>query len=77
MLFGVQSADDKSAAAAIGVNPFFIRDYKLAARNYGYTGVESALLLLHQYNLRSVGVNDAGTEDASLMKEMISKIMMS
>ena len=77
MLFGVQGADDKSAAAAIGVNPYFIKDYKLAARNYGYAGVESALLLLHQYNLRSVGVNDAGTEDASLMKEMISKIMMS
>jgi DNA polymerase-3 subunit delta len=47
----------------------------LAAKNYGYAGIEQALLLLHQYNLRSVGVNDVGTGDASLMKEMVLKIM--
>lgn len=75
-LFAVQSADEKAAAAAIGVNPFFIKDYLLAAKNYGYGGVENALLLLHQYNLRSIGINDAGTEDASLMKEMIIKMAM-
>jgi DNA polymerase-3 subunit delta len=75
MLFGVQSQDEKSAASAIGVNPFFIKDYMLAAKNYGYAGIEQALLLLHQYNLRSVGVNDVGTGDASLMKEMVLKIM--
>lgn len=76
MLFSVQGSDDKSAAAAIGVNPFFFKDYKLAAQHYGYAGTESALLLLHQYNLRGIGVNDAGTEDASLMKEMVVKMMM-
>ncbi|MBS1750884.1 MAG: DNA polymerase III subunit delta [Bacteroidetes bacterium] len=76
MLFGINTTDDKTAAAEIGVPPFFINDYKLVAKNYGYTGVESTLLLLHQYNLRSLGVNDAGTEDASLLKEMITKIMM-
>ncbi len=74
MLFGLQSQDEKSAALAIGVNAFFIKDYLLAAKNYGYDGIEQALLLLHQYNLRSVGVHDAGTADASLMKEMIFKI---
>jgi len=40
------------------------------------SGVENALLMLHQYNLRSLGVYDAGTEDASLMKEMVVKIML-
>ncbi|MFT3701611.1 MAG: DNA polymerase III subunit delta [Agriterribacter sp.] len=76
MLFSVQGADDKTASAAIGVNPFFMKDYKLAARNYGYNGTENTLLLLHHYNLRSIGIHDAGTEDASLMKEMIVKMMM-
>ncbi len=73
MLFGIKG-DDKSAAAAIGVNPYFIKDYMAAAKTYGYDGVEQTLLLLHQYNLRSIGIHDAGTEDASLMKEMVSKI---
>ena len=37
--------------------------------------VENALLLLHHYNLRSVGVGDAGTADGDLMKELVMKIV--
>lgn len=74
-LFSIQSQDEKAAAAAIGVNPYFMKGYLLAKKNYGFAGVEQALLLLHEYNLRSVGVHDAGTEDASLVKEMVWKIM--
>jgi DNA polymerase-3 subunit delta len=75
MLFGAQG-DDKAVATQTGINAWFLKDYKISATLYGYEGVQAALLLLHQYNLRSVGVNDAGTEDASLLKEMIYKIMM-
>ncbi|MBS4063730.1 MAG: DNA polymerase III subunit delta [Chitinophagaceae bacterium] len=75
MLFGVQG-DDKSVAAQTGINQWFLKDYKASAAAYGYEGVQAALLLMHEYNLRSVGVNDVGTEDASLLKEMIYKMMM-
>jgi DNA polymerase-3 subunit delta len=76
MIFGQSGNDEKAVAAAIGVNPFFIRDYMQAARNYGYSGVENALLLLQQYNLKSLGVHSVATEDASLMKELIIKMTM-
>jgi DNA polymerase III subunit delta len=75
MMFGADTIDEKSLASAIGVNPFFIKDYLKAAKLYTYPGVEKALLLLHQYNLKSIGVGDTGTEDASLLKEMAVKIM--
>ncbi len=75
MLFGVQG-DDKVVAAQTGINAWFLKDYKASATVYGFDGVQSALLLMHHYNLRSVGVNDTGTEDASLLKEMIYKMMM-
>lgn len=75
MLFGAQG-DDKAVAAQTGINAWFLKDYKATASLYGYEGVQSALLLMHHYNLRSVGVNDVGTEDASLLKEMIFKMMM-
>ena len=75
MVFGAGSHDEKSVATAIGVNPFFIKDYMQAANLYKYEGVERILLLLHTYNMRSLGVNDVGTEDASLLKEMVVKIM--
>ena len=75
MVFGAGTTDEKGVAAAIGVNPFFSRDYLQAAKVYNYEEVEKALLLLHNYNLKSVGVNDSGTEDASLLKEMVIKMM--
>ena len=45
-------------------------------KNYGYAGTEQLLLLLHQYNMKSLGVGDSGTESASLMKEMVVKMML-
>jgi DNA polymerase III subunit delta len=74
MVFGQQSEDEKAVAASIGVNPYFIKDYLLAAKNYSLEGVESALLLLHDFNLRSIGVNQVNAEDISLLKEMIVKM---
>ncbi len=75
MIFGAGTNDEKAIASAVGVNPYFVKDYLAAARNYGDNGVERILLLLHQYNLRSIGVHDAGTEDADLMKELVVKMM--
>lgn len=46
-----------------------------AYENYGFAGIEKILLLLHQYNLRSIGVNDASYEVHSLLKEMTVKII--
>ena len=75
MIFGAGTSDEKTIATSIGVNPYFMKEYMLAARMYTYPGVEKALLLLHHYNLKAVGVGDTGTEDASLLKEMAVKIM--
>ncbi|MDD2792500.1 MAG: DNA polymerase III subunit delta [Sediminibacterium sp.] len=75
ILKSLPNPDERSAAAALGVNPYFIKDYLSAARKYDYAGVEKTLLLLHEYNLRSVGVHDGGTSDAGLMKELVVKMM--
>jgi DNA polymerase-3 subunit delta len=75
MLFGM-NADDKTIAAATGIHFFVLKEYKYTASIYGYRGVESALLLLHQYNLKSVGINSTSTSDASLLKEVLFKIMI-
>jgi DNA polymerase III subunit delta len=74
MIFGIPGPDDKTAASVLGVSPFFVKDYLLAAKNYGFAGTENALLLLHQYNLKSVGVGSVNVEDASLMKELVAKL---
>ncbi len=75
MIHGAGTGDPKTLATTIGVNPYFMKEYMEGAKLYNYPQVEKAILLLHQYNLKSVGVGDAGTEDASLMKEMLVKMM--
>ena len=76
MVYSVSSRDEKSLAAAIGVNIFFVRDYLQAAQQYSAATIERILLLLHEYNLRNIGINDAGTSDADLLKEMAVKMIM-
>ena len=75
MIFGAPGNDEKAIASAIGVNPFFMKDYMQASKLYQYQGVERALLLLHQYNLKSVGINSSGATDAALLKEMVYKML--
>ena len=58
MIFGMANTDDRSVATELGVNPYFVKDYTNAARKYAYDGVERIMLLLHEYNLRSVGVKN-------------------
>lgn len=74
MVFGAGTQDEKAIATAIGVNSFFVKDYLQAAKVYDYQGIERILLLLHQCNLKSIGINNAGTEDGSLLKEMVCKM---
>jgi len=72
----VRARGEKEQAAELGINPFFIRDYAVAARNYGKSGTEKALLLLHEYNLRNIGIgNDTRPEE--LMKEMVFRMVQS
>jgi DNA polymerase-3 subunit delta len=75
MMYGISSRNDKTVSAALNINPYFVKDYLQAVQLYSFPEVEKALLLLNHYNLRSVGVNDTGTEDASLLKEMVFKIL--
>jgi DNA polymerase-3 subunit delta len=75
MLFGVNPAERRSSASLLGVNPYFMKDYLNASAKYEQRGVERVLLLLHHYSLKGVGIGDAGTSDAELMKEMVVKMM--
>lgn len=76
-IYSVFGMDNKGESAFISIfrNPFAAKTAMQAMNTYGYNGIEKIILLLHSYNLRSIGINDAGTEDADLMKEMVVKMM--
>jgi DNA polymerase III subunit delta len=75
MIYSISARDEKSVAAAIGVNSYFVRDYLQTAMKFSSSEVEKVLLLLHQYNLKGIGVNDIGSSDAMLLKEMAVKMI--
>jgi DNA polymerase-3 subunit delta len=57
-------------------NIFAAREAAATMRLYRYEGVEKALLLLHDYNLRSVGIHSADNHGGALLKELVVKIML-
>jgi DNA polymerase III subunit delta len=75
MIYSVPSRDEKSVATAIGVHSYFVRDYLQTAMKFSSQEIEKVLLLLHQYNLKGIGVNDIGSTDAMLLKEMTVKMI--
>ena len=74
-IFGMADKSENALKPLFYNNSFAARDAVTAIKKYSYEGVERVLLLLHEYNLRSVGINDTGTPDASLMREMVVKMM--
>lgn len=62
-------------AAELGVNPFFIKDYERAARTFSMDHAIRVIGLLHEYDLRSKGVNNEGTGSGELLRELTQKIM--
>jgi len=75
MIYGLNTRDEKTIASSLGINAFFIKDYLRTTTMYSYADIEKLLLLLSDYNLKSIGINSAGTSDASLLKEMVIKMI--
>jgi len=77
-VYGISGMNEKTEYAVsplFNKNSFAARAGLQAYNNYGYAGVEKILLLLHQYNLKSVGIQNSGAGDAELMKEMVVKMI--
>ena len=75
IIFGMADKTEAALRPLFYNNPYAVKEAMATAKMYGYEGVERSLLLLHEYNLKSIGVNSTGTSDASLLKEMVVKMM--
>ena len=57
------------------INPFFVREYEKGAQSYNSSKVVSVISHLRNYDLRSKGVGDAGTNQGDLLKELMFIIL--
>jgi len=74
--FGMSDQSDNTLKPLFYFNVQALQQGKLMMKNYGYAGVEKLLLLLHHYNLRSIGIGDSGSSGPMLMKEMVAKMVI-
>ncbi len=73
--YGMKDKSDMALKPLFYFNPVSLAQAKDAMKHYGFAGIERMLLLLHHYNLKSIGIGDNGTSGALLMKEMVVKMM--
>ena len=66
--------NDTKIASLLGINPFFIKEYKTASINYDLKQVVRIISILRDYDMFSKGVG-VKKVDPSLLKEMVVKII--
>jgi len=72
----LQLTDKSQAPSALGVAPFFVRDYQTAARYYTLPKLAAIIGYLKDADLKSKGVRNTGTvSDGEIIKELIFKIL--
>ena len=66
---------DRVAASALGVSPFFVKDYAAAAKRYSAGKTFAIIGYFREIDARLKGINNPSAKDADLWKELIYKIM--
>lgn len=62
------------AARALGVHPYFVKDYQTAARNYPMKKVSAIIGSIREVDMKSKGVGAANLSQGDLLKELLVKI---
>ena len=71
---GLKDKNPKNVAAAIGVNPYFLKEYDLAVKNYPMRKVSQIVGALRDIDVKSKGVGANALPQSDLLKEMLYKI---
>ena len=66
--------DDRRLASMLGINPYFLSEYKLASSNYNLKQVVSVISLIRDYDMLSKGVG-IKKSNSFLLKEMVLRII--
>ena len=62
-------------AKVLGVNPYFVNEFTVAAKNYPMKRVSAIISSLRQLDLKSKGVGASNMPQADLLKELLTKIV--
>jgi DNA polymerase-3 subunit delta len=71
---GLKDKNPNNVAKALGVNPFFLKDYDIALKNYPMRKVSQIVGSLREIDVKSKGVGANALPQSDLLKEMLFKI---
>ncbi|MEO6188575.1 MAG: DNA polymerase III subunit delta [Ginsengibacter sp.] len=75
VLYQMPDKSEKALKPIFAYNPVLIQQAMDTMLNYSYVETEKAIILLHEYNLKSIGIRNNYTGD-SLLRELAYKIIM-
>ena len=69
------SVSDQELAKLTGVNPFFLKDYKLAAKNYSFPQLYKLFNVLKTGDKHAKGVGARRADDGAILKDILIACM--
>ncbi|MGN0190769.1 MAG: DNA polymerase III subunit delta, partial [Candidatus Cryptobacteroides sp.] len=69
------SASPSEAASLLGVNPYFLREYDAALRNYPIGKCMSAIALVKEYDFKGKGGDTGEASPGELFTELVLRLM--
>ena len=71
---GLKDRNPKNVSAVLGVNPFFLKEYDVALKNYPMKKVSQIVGALRDIDVKSKGVGANAMSQSDLLREMLYKI---
>ncbi len=71
----LKDKSNNNVASVLKINPYFVKDYATAARNYSVRKVVYCISALREYDMKSKGYNNVSADAGELLKELIFKIL--
>ncbi|UQD56939.1 DNA polymerase III subunit delta [Flavobacterium sp. K5-23] len=71
---GLKDRNPKNVATVLGVNPFFLKEYDVALKNYPMKKVSHIVASLREIDVKSKGVGANAMSNSDLLREMLYNI---
>ncbi|NEV94204.1 DNA polymerase III subunit delta [Psychroflexus sp. YR1-1] len=71
----LKDKSQQAASRALGVSPFFVKDYSFAAQKYSMKQASQAIALIREVDMKSKGVNSNQIPHGDLLKELLVNLM--
>ena len=72
---GLKDKSPRSVASALKINPYFVKEYITAARNFPMRKVSAVVATLREFDVKGKGVGSNAVPQGDLLKELMVRIL--